>query len=157
MPLASLMPMMAGQSVARRMGDVVDDDRDRRRLGDGAEVAVEPLLRGLIVEGADHQGGIYAGDVHRGEAGDHLEGAIGGDADDERQAVLIDLHEGPDDPVLLLLRERGGLSGGAEGDEEVRLTLYLAADQQAEAIVVDALRFVIGEGRHHRRTESAEV
>ena len=138
-------------------GDVVDDDRDGRRLGDGAEVAVEPFLGGLIVEGADHQGGIDAGDVHRGETGDHLEGAIGGDADDERQAVLILLHEGPDDPVLLLLRERGGLGRGAEGDKEVRLALYLAADQLAEAVVVDALGGVIGEGRHHRRPESAEV
>ena len=138
-------------------GDVVDDDRDGRRLGDGAEVAVEPLLGGLVVEGADHQGGIDAGEVHRGEAGDHLEGAIGGDADDERQAVLIVLHEGPDDPVLLLLRERGGLGRGAEGDEEVRLALYLAVDQLAEAVVVDALGGVISEGRHHRRPEAAEV
>jgi hypothetical protein len=44
---------------ARR--DVVDDDRQVHRIGDRHEVAIQPLLRRLVVIGGDHQRGIRAG------------------------------------------------------------------------------------------------
>ena len=103
LPVASLIPTTVGSSriSARRLDrdvrnrarrHVVDDDRQVRRFGRGAEVGGKPRLARLIVIRHDHERRVGAG-ILRGRAHllDRRRGRIAAAAGDHRYAAVATL------------------------------------------------------------------
>ena len=117
--VASLVPMMAATSRASRsrvstemLGDgtawnIVDDDRDVGCRGHRPEVAVEPLLRGLVVIGDDDQRGIGAGMGRVAGEFDRFGGAVRAGAGNHRDAAGRGLDRDLDDALVLVGRQVG--------------------------------------------------
>jgi hypothetical protein len=116
--------------------DVVDDDGDGHRLGDGAEVPVQTLLRRLVVVGIHHERAVRAralgvlreierlGRAVRAGAGEHLDALAGG------------LHHDLDHALVLVVREGRRLAGGAARHQAVGAVGHVQLDQLAQLRLV---------------------
>ena len=80
------------RSTTVRPGTLVEQDRQRRRLGHGGEVLEQALLRRLVVVGHDRKHGIGADRLRRsGSAIHRLGGRVRAGAGDHRHALVGDL------------------------------------------------------------------
>ena len=100
-------------------GDIVQDDRQIHLVGEGHEVAVEALLRGLVVIGIDRKTAVGAGRLGKSVKLQGLAGGIGAGAGDYRDAGVGGLHGDLNHALVLAKIESGRLAGGAGGDEAV--------------------------------------
>ena len=120
-------------------GNVVEHDRQRiDGAGQGEEVLILALLRGLVVVGIRGENGGDAGYFlePRGQAKEGAGGVVratgpdgdapGGGIDDGAEGL---------DPLLLF--EGGGFTGRATGDDEVDAGLDLPFDESAKGVGVD--------------------
>lgn len=139
---------------ARAPGDVVEREREPRRVGDLQEVRLDGVLRRLAVVGRDHQQGVGARlfGLQR-----HLDGVPGGEAADPRDdrcPVADRLGDGPHQRGLLAVGRGGGLAGGAREHEPVAAVGHQALGEQLGAVQVE--QPVVREGRDHRAEGAAE-
>ena len=130
---------------AHKDGDVVEHDVGFGGLGQGLEVAVQALLGGLVVEGADHQAGLDA-QIHRlvGQ-GDGLLGGGATGAGDNGLAPGGGLDGGLHQLHPLVKGEQAGLAGGAGDDEGIaQVVLNEVLDEFGILAVVHLFVGVIG-------------
>src|SRR5690242_15515814 len=99
--------------------DVVDHDRDVDRVRDRAEVAVEPLLGGLVVVGVHHQRAGGPRPLRVGGEVDGLRGRVRPGARDDREASARGFDHDLDHALVLVVTQGGGLPGGAAGHDAV--------------------------------------
>ena len=144
-----------GDVYAGAAGHVIQNHRQRRCLGDFAEVLIETLLRGLVVERSDRENRAVAREVLRREVVDHSPGAVAADAEHERDAA----GDAVDDEIAhrgaFFGVERGCLAGGAQHDDVIRAACKQVIHNSFECIEID-VAFVV-ERCHQRDTESSEV
>ncbi len=86
---------------------------------------VEAFLRGLVVVGADLQGGVGAGLLGEGGQLDGLGGGVGAGAGDDGDAAVGGTDDPLDDLLVLFVVEGGRFAGGADGDDAVGAALDL--------------------------------
>src|SRR5690606_34695780 len=129
---------------------VVEDLRDGDRLGDGAEVAVETFLGGLVVVGGDQQAGIGADALGQLGELDGFPGAVGPGAGDHRDAAVDLVGDAADHFDVFLHVQGGGFARGADRDDGVGAFLQVEVHQFAQAVPVQcALRIHGSDQRHH--------
>ena len=79
---------------AAAAGDVVEHDRQFGGVGDGREVPVQALLRGLVVVRRDREQAVGAGLLGRAGQLDAVAGVVGADAGDDVGPVADRLQDG---------------------------------------------------------------
>lgn len=132
----------------QRPGDVVEDAGDVDSVCDGREVAIDALFVRLVVVRSDDKQSIHA-DLLVGEAlFQHGLGAVGARACDDRHAAANVLDHEAANLVVLLMRHRGALAGGAEREDAVGAVFDLEFDEAVERFEVDAS--VVVEWRYER-------
>jgi hypothetical protein len=89
----------------RTRRDVVDDDRQLGRLGDGGEVQIEPALRRLVIIRRHHQHGVGAGLLGMLGKAHRFIGVVGACAGDNRHPALRRLDAGLHNPMMLVMRQ----------------------------------------------------
>ena len=145
-----------GQHVgARASRDVVDDDRQRRRVGDRAEVREHSALRRLVVVRYDCEDRIRAGRLRVARRSDRFaRGVRSGVRDDRRVAADGFLHRPPQSDSLVAL-ERLPFAGGSGDDQPVVAAVDQPAREALRLAQIERSAFV--ERRDHRREDCAEV
>ena len=130
---------------ARR--DVVDDDWQVDRIGDGGEVQVKPFLRRLVVVGRHDERRIRAGLLGMARQVDRLGRAVRSGAGDHRHAPARDGNRDLHNPLVLGMRQRRRLAGGAHRDHAVRALVDLPIDERGIGILVHR---AVGPHRRHQ-------
>src|SRR5690606_40025592 len=102
--------------------DVCSSDLDR--LGDGAEVAVETFLGGLVVVGGDQQAGIGADALGQLGEPDGFPGAVGPGAGDHRDAAADPVDDAAEHFEVFLHVQGGRFARGAYRDDGGGLFLH---------------------------------
>src|SRR3990170_4672335 len=133
--------------------DVVDEDRDRDGLGDRAEVAGEAVLGRLVVVGVHDERAGRAGPLRVLREVDGLGGRVRARAGHDLDAAPRGLEDDLDDPLVLVVRERGGLAGGPAGDQAVGPVRDVELDQLPELRLVDRAAPERGDHRDERTLE----
>ena len=106
---------------------------------------VEALLRGLIVEGADHQAQLDAQVFRRLGQGDGLLGGGAARAGDDRLAARGGLESRLHQLDALVKGQQRGFARGAGDDQRIaQIVLDKVLDQFGIAVVIDVLVLVIG-------------
>jgi hypothetical protein len=101
-------------------------------------VPEEPFLAGLVIIGGDleHPGHALDGVSATGQL-DRLGGRVGaGPGEDGHLAAGLG-RDAADDLGVLLVVERGGLAGRADGDEAVDARVELGADEALKVVIGD--------------------
>ena len=137
----------------RAAGNVIDDDGDVDRLGDGRQLAVQPFRRRLVVIGADDQHAVGTGIGGMARQAHRLGGGVRAGAGDHRNAAGGLLDAQLDDTVMLVMRQGRRFTGGAYGHEPMRAALDLEFDKFSERILVDP---PVAERRDQRGVGSGE-
>src|SRR5262249_30180711 len=132
----------------------VDDDRQRRAVGDRAKVLEEALLRRLVVVGRHRQETVRAGPAHVFGKMDHFARVVAAGAGEDRHAAAGLLDQSLDRPEPLLVRERRALAGGAARDQEVNAGVDLPAAEATDGRLVEVAG--AGERCDQRRADSGE-
>ena len=99
--------------------DVVEDHRQVGRVGDEAEVREDAGLRRLVVVRRDDHDAVGAGLLARLVELDGVRGLVGAAARDDLGAAGGDILADLDEPDLLGVGQRAGLTGGAGDDDAV--------------------------------------
>ena len=145
----------SGHIRAGAAGHVVEHDRGVDGVGDGAEVLVEALLRGLVVVGHDLEQAVDAD--FGGELGgfDGGSGAVGAGAGDEGGVELVDDGQQlAEEDALLFVGEGGGFAGGAGDDDAVGAALDQRDGEGLGLLDVD--RAVLAHRRDHGGVEASQ-
>ena len=110
--------------------------RNLDRLGQGLEVLIDALLRGLVVVGGDDQRGVGPG--LGGPAGQPqgLVGAVAAGAGHDLDPPGRRLDHGGDHPLVLGVRERGRLAGRAHRADARRAGRDLKLDLPLQGLEV---------------------
>jgi transcriptional regulator of aromatic amino acid metabolism len=106
-------------------------DRAIRRVGDRREVAVDALVRRLVVVGSDHERSVRAELFGAFDVLNRVLGGIRSGPDDHREAAFGFLHRDQDQFVLLVPLEGGRFARSAERHEAVDTRFDLEADEAA--------------------------
>ena len=110
-PVASFSPMICGSSASRAIGfvgeaagcprrNVVKDDRQVRRLRDGAEMGVQAILDGFIVVGHDGENRVGASGLCVLRQLDRVSRRIGSGSGDDRNAAARDINRDANENVM---------------------------------------------------------
>lgn len=126
---------------ARATRYVVQNDGHGRSLGYGAEVAVEALLRRLVVVGRDAQYGIYAAEVGVLDILHDLGRAVASEPCHEGHASVDALLYDVEYVTALRGFNRGGLGSGAEGHDVVGPAVDDVVDKALQGL--DVVREVL--------------
>ncbi len=127
-----------GQDVrAGAPGNVVDEQRQLRGARHRRVVLDDALLGGLVVVGRDQQRPVGAGALGVSGELDGRRRVVGAGARHHRHAPAHGLHRDLDHGLVLGVRERGRLAGGAAGHEPVHTGFDLALDEIAQRLLVD--------------------
>jgi hypothetical protein len=110
-------------------------------------VAVEALLRRLVVVRAHHEGAVGARALGVLREVDGFRGGVGAGARDHGDALARGLHHELHEAPVLVVAERGRLPRGAAGDEAVRAGGDVHLHQLAHLGLVD---LAVLERRDHR-------
>ena len=123
-------------------------------LGDGAEMLVEPLLRGLVVIRRDAEDGVGAPQVELAQLVEDLGGGVAAATDDQRHAPgdMIGDEHGDDGPLGHV--ERGGLGRGAQCDDVIDAPVDDVIDHAGQRVVIDPA--LGGERRDHGDAHAGE-
>ena len=103
-------------------------NRNVDRFGQRLEVLIEAFLGRLVVIGSDDQRGVGAGLGGLFGQAHGLARAVGAGAGHHLDAAGGQLADVGDDPLVLVVRERGDFAGGADGADAVRPGLDLKFD-----------------------------
>ena len=107
--------------VGHRSGrDVVDENGNVDRLGDGPEMRVEPFLGRLVVIGNDDERGVGPGLVGMARVFHRLGGVVRSRSGDHRHAARRRFDGEFDNALVLLLRKRRRFPGGTDRNEAMR-------------------------------------
>ena len=132
----------AQHGVVLQVGDrparnVVKDHRDVHRLGDLAEVPVQPLLRRFVVVRHDRKAGGGASFLRRLRQFNRLSGGIAAGSGDHRDAALGVLDGDPDQLLVLVEINGRRLARGAHHHDAVGALGDVPVDQALEAREVE--------------------
>ncbi len=137
-----------GQQVAAGAGgDVIEDQRPVRGVGDGGVVGDETGLGGFVVVGGHQQTGVGAYGAGVTGHGDGLGGAVAAGTGDDRHPARRPLHSKADDRPVLLLGHGGALGGGAASHQAGYSRGDLPVDETAVGLVVNGAAGVHGGGQ----------
>ena len=138
----------------RAAGNIVDDDRNADGVVDRLVVLVEPFLRRLVVIGRDDQHRVGARLLGVLRQFDRLGGRIRAGAGDHRHPAL-GLIDAPFHHLLVLvMRQRRALAGGADRHQAVGALADLPVHQVAECLLVERAVF---ERRDQRGKRSSKA
>ena len=133
--------------------DVVEEDRKRHRLGHRSEVAIEPLLRRLVVVRVDDQRPGGACPLGMAREVDRLGGGVGTRPGDHGKAPSGALHDDLDDPLVLVVAQRRRLAGRSTGNDAVGAVGDVELDELTQLGLVDATLAERGDQRDERPLE----
>jgi hypothetical protein len=114
-------------------------------LGHRLVMLIDPFLRGLVVIWGDKQCRVRPQFLGRPGQFDGFSSVVATRAGDHGHTPRRLLHGDADDPLVLLMGERGGLAGCAGGYHGVHAGLDLAFHVRPEGFLVD---LAVPEGRH---------
>ena len=144
-----------GLDVDRRARtDVVNHDGQVHRLRHRLEVEVEPPLGRLVVVGRNEQRRVGPDHLGMAREADRLPGVVGSGAGDDGDAAPRRLDRKLDDPVVLLMGERGRLARRAARHESARAALNVQVDEPRECGLID---LAIAKRRHERHHGAAKL
>ena len=140
-------------STALRPGNVVDHDRNIDRVVHRLEMLIEPLLRRLVVIGADHQRRVGTGLFRHPRRVDRMRGRVEAGAGDHRRSALGHLDAELDQALLFLVFERRALAGRADRHQAMRSLANLPGDVFLKRGLVDGAVPERGDQRDKRPLE----
>ena len=132
-------------------GHVVDHDRDVAGIRDGGEVAVQALLRGLVVVRGDLEREIRAVGLRVAGQVERLGGRVRAASGKHLAASVHELDHGRDHAFVFLEAQRGRFAGGADRGDPVDTVADLHFDQLRQFIVIHCS---VAERSHKRRVET---
>ena len=133
---------------------VVEHDRQVHPVGHGLEVRADAGLVGLVVVRGDEQQPVHA---RLGRAARQLEGVrrvVGAGAGHDPGAVPHGLDDGAEHRHVLVVRERGGLAGGAGDHEAVGPAVHQVLGQRGGRLEVHGA--LVRHGGDHGGHDRAE-
>ena len=113
-------------------GDVIEDHRDIRCIGDGGKMAHKPALRGLVVVRRDGEQRVDARALCGFGECDGGGGAVCAAARDDRDAMVHGAHAALNERHALIEAQRRGLAGRAADDDGVGAAAELPFDKTFE-------------------------
>ncbi len=157
------VPDLPGQSeervrldqARRAAGDVVEDDRERGGRGDAAEVGVQTALGRPVVVRRHDQRGVAAGGLGVLRQLDRLGRRVRARAGDDLRPAPGRLHHGPEQVLLLLVRERRRLAGRTRHDQRIGAVVEQPRGQFLRSTQVQGE--VLPERGRHRGDHGAET
>jgi hypothetical protein len=124
-------------SITERGGNVVDDDRQRRRLGHRGEMRIEAALGRPVIVGRDHEHCIRADGFGIAHQADRLFRVVRTGAGDDRHTALCHLDADLHHLAVLVMRQRRRLAGGADRNEAVAAFTDLPFDMRGKRVLID--------------------
>src|SRR5207248_2282841 len=135
-------------------GDVVEQDREVRGLGDGGVMGDQAALRRLAVVRRDDQRAVAPRRLGQPSELDGLLRRVRARPADDLALARRRLHHGAEQVALLLVGEGRCLAGGAGRHDGVGAVLQQPARELLRAVEVE--RVVVAERRDHRREDGSE-
>jgi hypothetical protein len=136
----------------RAAGDVVKDDRLLHGIRNGAVVAHEASLGGLVVVGRDHEEAGYRQTAGRDRELERLLGRIGACARNNRNAAICEFAGLFQQLQMLVMRQGRRLSGRAGDHECLGPRFHVEIDQRCKLAIADS---AVGVHRRHQRNHAA--
>src|SRR5208337_3744120 len=132
----------------------VQNDGEADGFGDGLEMLVEALLRGLVVVGRDGENAVGAEVRELARERDHFGGVVTAGTGENRHFALREFHGDLDDAQMFLMGERRAFSRGATRHKKSDARGNLALDQRAQRGFIQ--RTIAAKGSDERGASSGK-